>query len=66
MPSKSETVPTSIRLTPVANDLWTAVGKELGLNKTAVLETLLREKAASLGLKPTVMAERLPKKDAEK
>lgn len=30
-------------LTP-ANDLWLAAGKELGLNKTTVLETLLREK----------------------
>lgn len=63
---KSETTPTSLRLTPMQNDLWTAVGKGLRLNRIAVLETLLREEAAAVVLKPMVTAERLPRKDEEK
>jgi hypothetical protein len=51
MPAKSETTPTSIRLTPEAMALWQAVANKMGINKTAVIETMIREKAAALGVR---------------
>jgi hypothetical protein len=47
----------SFRLTAVANDLLDQLSDTLGIDNTAVLETLIREGAAKRGLKPSPIKE---------
>lgn len=47
----------SFRLTAVANDLLDQLSDTLGIDNTAVLETLIREGAAKRGLKPSLTKE---------
>jgi len=47
-----DTTPTSIRVTPAGHYLWKRIALEMGLNRTGVLETLLREKAERMGIQP--------------
>ena len=52
MPTKAMTVPKSYRLTPDAVDLLEGIADKMGLNQTAVVETVIREKANKLGVRP--------------
>lgn len=48
--SGQEFLQTSIRITRIANALWEHLSNEDGLNKTAYLETILRQEAKERGL----------------
>jgi hypothetical protein len=50
---KKETIPTSVRITPVCKELWDTLAERAGVSNTAYLETLIREKAKAEGVKNT-------------
>ena len=47
---KKVTVPTSMRITPLADAIWEQLSKDLGVNKMGILELSLRYYAREQGL----------------
>ena len=42
--------PTSVRVTPTCSRLWEKLSKKMGLSKTGVIETAIRELAERKGI----------------
>jgi len=47
---KAGTVPTSVRVTPTCEHLWTTLADRMGLSKAKALEVIIREKARAEGI----------------
>ncbi len=47
---KRETIPTSVRITPICKELWEALAERAGVSNAAYLETIIREKAKAEGI----------------
>lgn len=45
-----ETIPTSVRISPVCKLLWDGLASKLGLSNTGVLETAIRRMAKEEGI----------------
>ena len=45
-----DTVPTSVRVTPVCKQLWDGLAEKMGLSNTGVLETAIRRLAREEGV----------------
>jgi hypothetical protein len=47
---KTGTVPTSVRITPTCEKLWSTIAEGMGLSKAKALEVIIREKAKAEGI----------------
>lgn len=47
---KKQTLPTSVRITPICRELWDELARRMGLSNAGALEIIIRDRAKAEGI----------------